>query len=663
MAIVTVDVHRYLAKPSVDPVTINNSALSSIQQKVMKKFPQDKNMEKQIDKPKYQIMQNGSFNSKVDKKYQQEAIMNIPRKDVVLSGGAEKTPSRKSDSSKNANSPYLNKSKFKIGLQSNSESSKTSLQNRREKESVGENGDELRSVVSSSLGNVKSNVNETTTTLENKADKISSSKKIPKLRPLNRAKSETKLSIINRSSQDKSSKGSDSPSRFKFLSKLSDGRGSKAKIDESRACETKKENTGSPNARSKTFSYNQKRDKLKADAEKGKSDVSSSKSEKIQASKLTKDSRQESKTSITSLLFDTSSEHSRELMEQLNNELWGKKNTDSTSSNSISGQIVSKTSLSSAPSVNPGHPREFRKYVRMNTAPSLILGKVSGGNSPRMKSDTRRGMQSMNFSKEAMCTNEAFHEIVSQASRANAYPINSDVLDTFLKKVESSPSKSSTSIKHKPVQHASSTNELYKRKISSLSSNTISNIACKPKEKFELKLPQEIKNRQISSSAKGLNNWKSESFDNTSNSLHTSATFSLSEHKNEFSSGNKQQFCNSTSESSSEKRTSATFFLPSDSDDIDDFKKGLTESLNNADSNLKLNRHFASMDSSQVSQGYKSTLKVILDYSDDDSSSTYHTPAGSPSEQHKSQLDAIPEQAGEFFVGTIYTCLILYCYL
>ena len=49
-----------------------------------------------------------------------------------------------------------------------------------------------------------------------------------------------------------------------------------------------------------------------------KSEAYKARMEKIQASRLTKESKQASKTSITSILFETSSEYNKDLMEQLN---------------------------------------------------------------------------------------------------------------------------------------------------------------------------------------------------------------------------------------------------------------------------------------------------------------------------------------------------------
>ena len=156
MAIVTVDVNHYLTKPSVDPVSINSRALSSIHQKVMEKFPRDGAIKKELKKSSYQTIQSGASSPKVNKKSPRNEILEKSSANIPLpSASPEKKQLKNSDLSRNAKYSSAVKSKLQNGYQDNNGQTEKHLQVEKEKLSTRENLDEPSSV-SNSLGIKKS---------------------------------------------------------------------------------------------------------------------------------------------------------------------------------------------------------------------------------------------------------------------------------------------------------------------------------------------------------------------------------------------------------------------------------------------------------------------------------------------------------------------------
>ena len=379
---------------------------------------------------------------------------------------------------------------------------------------------------------------------------------------------------------------SDSPSRFSFFTKSANSSSMMEYERLSRVREVELKEIKANSKRSKSQSS-----KLKSDFE--KSELHKSRLERIQASKLTKDTRQASKASITSLLFDTSGQYPKELMEQLNTELWGNQGEAGPSTSRSSSSNSTKFSDGSGSCRIPPHAP--RKYVRMNTAPTLNLGCNSGNSSPKVNSDIRMPIKPINFTSDTLCTSEAFEQFVQQATSSNFYGVDTARLDKFVQKAEST---SSVLKKKEGLQHTFSTSDISIKGKSS-SNSGISSVR---RENFELRLPQQIKNRQLNAAV-------SASLYQQSTNLRCSQLTEQSDN------------CYSTIEPlMSQNRTTSTPITTT-----------AAGSSSEGEVPLKMRLPSSCTLGVQTKQSeYGSTLKPIHDYSDEESLSAYHTPAGTP---------------------------------
>ena len=312
--------------------------------------------------------------------------------------------------------------------------------------------------------------------------------------------------------------------------------------------------------------------------------------EKIQASRLTKDSKQASKTSITSVLFETSNNYQKEILDQLNSELWGSKSREGTNSHKNQNRDKSV---------------QTKQWSRMNTSPSLnIAASSSEGNTSSVTYIKRKPVRSINFTKETLSSTEAFEQFVHQATRSSIYDVDNSEIGVLCQKVTDKI-------------FSSSDNRIDEEKVSI-------NKYQRPKgveriHKFELNMPKEIKNRQFSSrsafeTTKEELNANSNEIKDQSREISIMKQQMLQSFKTKGS--NSQEVYNSISSSTRQSTKSEVSYS---SDKIQE--KGNQK-------NHLLPPGWQSGCGPAGAMGC--TLNSILDCSDDDSSSNYHTPAGSP---------------------------------
>ena len=391
-----------------------------------------------------------------------------------------------------------------------------------------------------------------------------------------------------------------------------------------------------------------------------KSQAYKARMEKIQSSKLSKDTRQESKTSITSILFETSNHYPKEIMDHLNTELWGKNGKGMGSGHKLSPQKVHRKddSLSSFSSDS----RDVKKYVRMNTSPSLTVSASSFDSAYESSSSStgvkRKPANPINFKREVISSSQAFEQLVSKATKSTINHEDQKVFEKLCQKVNNNKilekaNSSQTYTNHSkpplPVQiHPQNQSD----KLSKL--------------KFHLTMPEEIKNRQHSSTTSQQTSSKNQTVPNF-NLTHTNPTTNSNSTDETRKVRNPEQLLSPLSPRSKtlaqKYKTNGELFLINSVSELltkqtlnDNKSTSQTSTDNNhvlhpnhdlkklMEQNYKfrdqLHNHSEPrkdrlvLPDRSLSNAFGASHRPAYDTSDDDSHSNYHTPAGSPL-QHK----------------------------
>ena len=212
----------------------------------------------------------------------------------------------------------------------------------------------------------------------------------------------------------KSQELAEAPKKKSFFSRLSSAsnlldRESKTKVE-------KNTSASSSSANSPITKSNKKREKKDKDFYVrsdliGKSEAYKMRMEKMQYSKPKELNETDQRTSITSILFGTTKEYPKDIMEQPNDELWCKKS---------SKKIYDSTD---------------KKFSRTNTEPTISISQRSAEYSSsknKLKSRSDNSAVPIDFTKTILSSSELFGKVVNHASRASSYKSNAESHKSYI---------------------------------------------------------------------------------------------------------------------------------------------------------------------------------------------------------------------------------------